>query len=263
MDRYGAFRRSDRPVVSEGRGPPTRTLVAQNSNTLYFQNAETHRHYSDRDQPIEGRPPVARACLREDEWREADLELDRIFRKAPVRGRPAAGIDREGNPMYRLIRLILIAAVLQGACCFAVLVSMAPWGWALLVLALGNKLTRKVIRLNAHGTARWARAEEIPQGNGLMIGTVLDRRSRRFSPLFDPRVKSKTACQGVLQAKHERLVKLDAVHAAVFAPTGVGKGVSCVIPHLLTCTDSMVVVDFKGENAIVTPKPVAAWARRS
>src|SRR5262249_3456758 len=43
-----------------------------------------------------------------------------------------------------------------------------------------------------------------------------------------------------------------AVHTAVFAPTGVGKGVSCVIPFLMTCPDSMVVVDFKGENARLT-----------
>jgi type IV secretion system protein VirD4 len=37
------------------------------------------------------------------------------------------------------------------------------------------------------------------------------------------------------------------VHTAVFAPTGVGKGVSCVIPFLLTSEESAVVVDFKGE----------------
>ena len=45
-----------------------------------------------------------------------------------------------------------------------------------------------------------------------------------------------------------------AVHTAVFAPTGVGKGVSCVIPFLLDCRDSCVVVDFKGELAAATMK---------
>jgi type IV secretion system protein VirD4 len=43
-----------------------------------------------------------------------------------------------------------------------------------------------------------------------------------------------------------------AVHTAVFAPTGVGKGVSCVIPFLLTSDESAVVVDFKGENCRLT-----------
>ena len=42
------------------------------------------------------------------------------------------------------------------------------------------------------------------------------------------------------------------VHSAVFAPTGVGKGVSCVIPFLLDCPESCVVVDFKGELARAT-----------
>jgi type IV secretory pathway TraG/TraD family ATPase VirD4 len=49
-----------------------------------------------------------------------------------------------------------------------------------------------------------------------------------------------------------RLTK--AVHVAVIAPTGCGKGTSFVIPHLLTCPDSMVVIDFKGENAKITAK---------
>ena len=49
------------------------------------------------------------------------------------------------------------------------------------------------------------------------------------------------------------LVRLPkAVHTAVFAPTGVGKGVSCVIPFLLTSDESAVVVDFKGENFRLT-----------
>ncbi len=51
------------------------------------------------------------------------------------------------------------------------------------------------------------------------------------------------------QAKQPQpLVRLtQAVHTAVFAPTGAGKGVSCVIPFVLTCPDSMVVYDVKGE----------------
>ena len=49
-------------------------------------------------------------------------------------------------------------------------------------------------------------------------------------------------------------------HTAVFAPTGAGKGVSCVIPFLLDRPESLVVpescvvVDFKGENALLTMK---------
>ncbi len=41
-------------------------------------------------------------------------------------------------------------------------------------------------------------------------------------------------------------------HALVFAPTGKGKGVSHLIPNLLTYTGSAIVVDVKGEAAQVT-----------
>src|SRR6185437_1810443 len=53
--------------------------------------------------------------------------------------------------------------------------------------------------------------------------------------------------------KQGRLVRLpQAVHTMVVAPTGVGKGVSCIIPFLLTCEESCVVIDFKGELASIT-----------
>jgi type IV secretion system protein VirD4 len=38
-----------------------------------------------------------------------------------------------------------------------------------------------------------------------------------------------------------------AVHSVVFSPTSGGKGVSCVIPHLLTDPNSAIVIDVKGE----------------
>jgi type IV secretion system protein VirD4 len=44
-------------------------------------------------------------------------------------------------------------------------------------------------------------------------------------------------------------VKINPIHSAVFAPTGVGKGVNFVIPRLLEEPESMVIIDFKGENA--------------
>lgn len=100
---------------------------------------------------------------------------------------------------------------------------------------------------------------------GLNIGRIADggRPSfgRALCGLFDPRVKSKEACQRFLDSlrvgnrrktapEPVRLSK--AVHTAVFAPTGVGKGVSCVIPFLKECPESAAVVDFKGENAVLT-----------
>ena len=46
--------------------------------------------------------------------------------------------------------------------------------------------------------------------------------------------------------------------SSIFAPTSVGKGVSFVIPHGLSCEESTVFVDFKGEIATA----VAEFRRR-
>ena len=75
--------------------------------------------------------------------------------------------------------------------------------------------------------------------------------------LFDRRLSDRQAVRRYMASSKRkparRLVKLtQAVHTAVFAPTGVGKGVSCVVPFLLSNPDSCVVVDFKGELATIT-----------
>ena len=73
---------------------------------------------------------------------------------------------------------------------------------------------------------------------------------------------SRVACEQFLrryQTPIRKLVRLNnAVHTAAFIPTGGGKGVSLVLPHLLTCPDSMIVLDYKGENA-----RISATARRN
>jgi type IV secretion system protein VirD4 len=65
------------------------------------------------------------------------------------------------------------------------------------------------------------------------------------------------ACREFFEAircrKQGRLVTLpQACHSIIVAPTSVGKGVSCIIPFLKTCRENCVVVDFKGENALLT-----------
>jgi type IV secretion system protein VirD4 len=50
------------------------------------------------------------------------------------------------------------------------------------------------------------------------------------------------------------MVWIDPNHAAIFAPTGAGKNVSIAGPLLLTSSDSMVVLDIKGENYLLSAK---------
>ena len=97
--------------------------------------------------------------------------------------------------------------------------------------------------------------------SGLILGRmVAPRPTLRPSPTCSIRASEAVACERFLalfrkSSEEQPLARLTkAVHTAVFAPTGVGKGVSIVIPQLLTCPDSMVVVDFKGENYKITAK---------
>lgn len=161
--------------------------------------------------------------------------------------------------MYKSLRLVLIGTVLLVSYTAAVVILFVPFGWVLGVAAGFRSLWCRRHSI-AYGSARWAEPTDIPhllEGSGLILGHIGGRANkwRAVRSLVSPRLASRDACRRFLAAFSRRrpLVRLtNSVHTAVFAPTGTGKGVSCVIPHLLTCPDSMVVVDFKGENAALT-----------
>lgn len=91
-----------------------------------------------------------------------------------------------------------------------------------------------------HGTARFATlddvkdAELLNQGAGVYCGGFNDANGR------------------TLYLRHN-----GPEHVCVIAPTGSGKGVGLVIPTLLSCPDSVVVLDIKGENYAMT----AGWRK--
>jgi type IV secretion system protein VirD4 len=111
----------------------------------------------------------------------------------------------------------------------------------------------------AYGTAKWAsesdlrRAGMINASSGLILGRIKSRGG--WWSLFDKRISDKEACEKAVFARWAKdpLVRLsNAIHTVVYAPTGAGKNVSSITPFLLTCPDSCVVVDFKGELALLT-----------
>lgn len=163
---------------------------------------------------------------------------------------------------YKLMRFVLIITVLLVTYVAMLTVCLVPYGWLGLVAVLVLMVCRKTYRYTAYGTARWADVNDVAhmlEGNGLILGHI-DGRVSKWSgvkALFSSRLSPRDACRKFLIAcqrkQPKQLVRLTkAVHTAVFAPTGVGKGVSCVIPFLLTSPDSAVVVDFKGELATLT-----------
>lgn len=107
-------------------------------------------------------------------------------------------------------------------------------------------------------------------------GIILGRSSTSRSPplreairgLFDPYLDDETAVNRVLPLGRKRWqvesqntwVRMPrwVPHTVIFAPTGAGKNVSIASPFLLTCPDSCVVVDYKGELA----RDLAEFRRR-
>ena len=97
---------------------------------------------------------------------------------------------------------------------------------------------------------------------GLILGRVPSDGTplgQAVKALLNRRLGARNACRAFFDSlnrckrKQGRLVRLpQAVHSMIVAPTWVGKGVSCILPFLLTCEESCVVVDFKGENAALT-----------
>ncbi|HWT83457.1 MAG TPA: type IV secretory system conjugative DNA transfer family protein, partial [Candidatus Methylomirabilis sp.] len=145
----------------------------------------------------------------------------------------------------RLTRLLLNASVILAGYCTALAVSVAPVPCAVLfIMACAAKKGYRF--LTAFGTARWSNLDDLRRagmlnGKGLILGRTAEKP--RLLPstlgLFSPRVGSSIACRQFLTAiqgrKVNELVRLpNAIHSAVFAPTGAGKGVSFVIPHGLT-----------------------------
>jgi type IV secretion system protein VirD4 len=168
----------------------------------------------------------------------------------------------------RFTRLILIASILLAAYSTALLVYLFPWAWLALAIGVLYGLAKRGIRYTAYGTARWANSSDLPRNDGFLLGHLGGSRpSILFGivVLLHPRVSSAVACDtflSTMRKKAKQLIRIPVVHTAVFSPTGGGKGVSFVIPHLLTCPESTVVVDFKGENAKATMRARRAMGHK-
>ncbi len=183
--------------------------------------------------------------------------------------------------MYKLSRLMLILAVALLAYCFVlgaflgVKQQVPPdkqgMVTAILIVSVLLALARKKVRrlFTAFGTAAWASNAELERA-GMVGGTkglILGRIKREGAPLacavkalVNTLLGAKDACREFFdnlnwrKRKQGRLVRLPetAVHSMIVAPVGAGKSTGLVVPFLLTCEDSCVVVDFKGELASIT-----------
>ena len=139
---------------------------------------------------------------------------------------------------------------------------MLKWlGVVLLIVLFVAHVKRNRKPLTAYGTARWAGEADLTESKGLLIGR-LSVKNKSFSGIFNPKISSLVACLSFWGKRENPLVRIDPIHCTIVAPTGRGKGVCFVIPHLLTCPESMVIVDFKGENYLKTAKARAKMGHR-
>jgi type IV secretion system protein VirD4 len=175
----------------------------------------------------------------------------------------------------RTCRAILITGVLATVLVFAIVTARAPVVAFILVGLIAYK-NRRALTLHAFGTARWATVDEMKKagmlGNvGLCVGVVSMGTPKLWASLkglFDRTLPPWEACRGFVYALRKRVTHAEklrlnrAVHVAVFAPTGAGKGVSLVLPFLLENRDSVVVIDPKGENAKLTAEKRRAMGQK-
>ncbi|HWB14095.1 MAG TPA: type IV secretory system conjugative DNA transfer family protein [Pirellulales bacterium] len=175
-----------------------------------------------------------------------------------------------------LCRLFLILAVLLVGGSAVMVGQMSPALSAGLLVVCIWRASKRRVRRTTLGSARWAgvndlrRAGMLDADSGLILGRVIDGRRdvvEALKNLLDWRLDAKTACRsfvGVFHRRKPELVRLsNAVHTAIFAPTGVGKGVSCVIPFLLTTREPCFVLDVKnGELARLTAEARRKMGRR-
>lgn len=109
----------------------------------------------------------------------------------------------------------------------------APW--------LFKKATGPRQKSTAFGSAEWATIEDMR--NGKLIDTAGLRLGQ---------VTEFTFANGVATPQEHALGYAGDRHLLTVAPTRSGKGVSAIIPNLLTYAGSAVVIDPKGENAMIT-----------
>ena len=171
-----------------------------------------------------------------------------LFRIIPVVVSTALGFGLGWflSPHAKELRrfLLLGAAALAG---FVILVDNGFWGWGLSGLAtlmgfffgLGYWLSGVIAALAetpiTFGSAKWADIEEMDEKGlfeegGIRLGTVMNGESEEL-----------------LSYNGDR-------HGIIAAPNRSGKGTAAIVPNLLSYEGSMVVVDPKGENAMMTAK---------
>lgn len=141
-----------------------------------------------------------------------------------------------GVPIYAPWSVFLWQGVAGPVMDRAILIGQAFFILPLLFTVLCVMASRKLRgNRNLHGSARWARKDEIEKmgyfaGQGVYVGGWFDEKK-----------------QSLLYLRHN-----GPEHVLCFAPTRSGKGVGLILPTLLSWPGSSLTLDIKGENWALT-----------
>ncbi len=94
---------------------------------------------------------------------------------------------------------------------------------------------------------------ELPEkldADGILVGWSMEKMHQRSPVGFTFGDPDRTPDNGFV----DPILMNGEGHIVTIAPTGAGKGVGCVIPALLRHTGPAIVIDPKGENAVVTAR---------
>lgn len=150
------------------------------------------------------------------------------------------------SPQARELRRLIFGVIAVITIMIAML-SNSPLGWSLTMIVsvvgffvglgfwLGQTLRKLSEVPSTFGSAKWARPEDMSaEGlfvkDGIRLGTVMDGEREREIFYHGER------------------------HCLISAPTRSKKGTSQIVPNLLTYQGSVMVIDPKGENALITAK---------
>ena len=161
-------------------------------------------------------------------------------------------------------RLTLILALTLIASGVGLTCQRYPFVALAVMAALLWRQGRRVIGSGwSHGSARWATFADLLRGrmlgeSGIFLGTagLMEpvAKWRAVLALLSPLASHEQACRNILAAflgprwQRDVFIHINSfVHLAMFAKAGAGKGVSLIVPNLLSYRKSVVVIDIKGE----------------
>lgn len=174
-----------------------------------------------------------------------------------------------GKIIAFLVRLkLMLACVATAAGAILLGVQVPPIGYGMLAFIGWRQWRRWGWKGSgwSHGTARWAEIFDLARGGllanrGPILGRVIGGKPtlREAVRTLFSRAPDAIACRtflaGILGERwnSDRLIRVQSpVHILTAAPAGRGKGVSVVLPNLLSLMESMVVTDPKGENFLLS-----------